>query len=726
MNVFDLAAKLYLDKKEYDEGLDKSEDKGKSWVSNMGSMFSNAGSMISKALATAAKVGVVAITAASTAAGALVSQAVFEYANYEQLVGGVETLFGSSYQTIEEYAEGVGVSVDTASDAFEQYQARQETVLKNADNAYKTAGLSANAYMETVTSFAAALNSSLGENAWQSANYADQAITDMSDNANKMGSSMESIQTAYMGFSKQNYTMLDNLKLGYGGTKEEMERLLRDAEELEGLEIGSYDVSNFADIVSAIHAVQENLGITGTTAKEAASTINGSMAMVKASWKNVLTAIASDNEQLDASEKINEFVESVGIAADNIIPRVEIAIQGVGQLINELLPSIVAEIPVICNDVLPDLISAGASMVGALVEGLITNGPSIVEGIAEVAAEIGQAFLTGLPDMMNTGMSMFSSLLDGLANGLPKVLSFATEVIVDIVQGLTNNLPKIVSSAANVIQSLASGLSNSIPQIIPVAMNAVFTFAESLLDNSDKIISAALELIMSLAEGLMQALPKLIEKAPVLINQLISAILRNLPQIVNTGARLVAELIGGIVASIPSLIVAAGELVVMLVKTIASGVESFVDCGFQLVAGLWQGIQNSWGNLVSNVKNLGKNLVNGLKDILGIHSPSRVFAEIGEYCVSGFEEGIEDLANCTTLKNATAQMSKLDGFTAQINTTSESSDTPNDVIAMLLEEIKELLKNLKIVLDTDVLVGQTVEKYDKALGELAASEGRSV
>ena len=691
----------------------------------MGSMFSNAGSMISKALATAAKVGVVAITAASTAAGALVSQAVFEYANYEQLVGGVETLFGSSYQTIEEYAEGVGVSVDTASDAFEHYQARQETVLKNADNAYKTAGLSANAYMETVTSFAAALNSSLGENAWQSANYADQAITDMADNANKMGSSMESIQTAYMGFSKQNYTMLDNLKLGYGGTKEEMERLLRDAEELEGLEIGSYDVSNFADIVSAIHAVQENLGITGTTAKEAASTINGSMAMVKASWKNVLTAIASDNEQLDASEKINEFVESVGIAADNIIPRVEIAIQGVGQLINELLPSIVAEIPVICNDVLPDLISAGASMVGALVEGLITNGPSIVEGIAEVAAEIGQAFLTGLPDMMNTGMSMFSSLLDGLANGLPKVLSFATEVIVDIVQGLTNNLPKIVSSAANVIQSLASGLSNSIPKIIPVAMNAVFTFAESLLDNSDKI-SAALELIMSLAEGLMQALPKLIEKAPVLINQLISAILRNLPQIVNTGARLVAELIGGIVASIPSLIVAAGELVVMLVKTIASGVESFVDCGFQLVAGLWQGIQNSWGNLVNNVKNLGKNLVNGLKDILGIHSPSRVFAEIGEYCVSGFEEGIEDLANGTTLKNATAQMSKLDGFTAQINATSESSDTPNDVIAMLLEEIKELLKNLKIVLDTDVLVGQTVEKYDKALGELAASEGRSV
>ena len=248
-------------------------------------------------------------------------QSIAGYADYEQLAGGVETLFGSSYKTVEEYAEGVGVSMDFAARTFEEYQKRQETVMKNANQAYKTAGMSANQYMETVTGFAASLNSSLGEYAWQSANYADNAIIQMSDNANKMGTSMESIVHAYQGFAKQNYTMLDNLKLGYGGTKEEMERLLRDAEEFEGLELGSLDTSNFADIISAIGIIQDKLGITGTTAKEASTTISGSIGAMKSAWENFVAGLA--NGEQNPEELFDTVVEAAQQVWENLKPVLE-------------------------------------------------------------------------------------------------------------------------------------------------------------------------------------------------------------------------------------------------------------------------------------------------------------------------------------------------------------------------------------------------------------------
>ena len=248
-------------------------------------------------------------------------QSVAGYADYEQLAGGVETLFGSSYKTVEEYAEGVGLSMDAAARTFEDYQNRQKTVMENANQAYKTAGMSANEYMETVTGFAASLNSSLGEYAWQSANYADSAVRAMSDNANKMGTDMASIVHAYQGFAKQNFTMLDNLKLGYGGTKEEMERLLKDAEEFEGLEIGSLDANNFADVISAIEIIQDKLGITGTTAKEASSTISGSIGTMKSAWQNFVAGLA--NADQNPEELFDQVVEAAEQVWENLKPVLE-------------------------------------------------------------------------------------------------------------------------------------------------------------------------------------------------------------------------------------------------------------------------------------------------------------------------------------------------------------------------------------------------------------------
>lgn len=248
-------------------------------------------------------------------------QSIAGYADYEQLAGGVETLFGSSYKTVEEYAEGVGVSMDFAARTFEEYQNRQKTVMENANQAYKTAGMSANEYMETVTGFAASLNSSLGEYAWQSANYADSAVRAMSDNANKMGTDMASIVHAYQGFAKQNFTMLDNLKLGYGGTKEEMERLLKDAEEFEGLEIGSLDANNFADVISAIEIIQDKLEITGTTAKEASSTISGSIGTMKSAWQNFVAGLA--NGEQHPEELFDTVVEAAEQVWENLKPVLE-------------------------------------------------------------------------------------------------------------------------------------------------------------------------------------------------------------------------------------------------------------------------------------------------------------------------------------------------------------------------------------------------------------------
>lgn len=282
--------------KQATEAIDGIDKEAKETSGNTDKHFSKMGEAAKKAGAVMAKGLAVGLAAAATGVVALTKAAIEGYAEYEQLIGGVETLFKDSAGVVEGYA----------------------------NNAYKSAGMSANAYMETITGFSASLLQSLGGDTAKAAEYGNQAVIDMSDNANKMGTSMESIQNAYQGFAKQNYTMLDNLKLGYGGTKEEMQRLLDDAEKISGIK---YDISNFGDITQAIHTIQTELGITGTTAKEAASTISGSTAMMKASWDNLVVGIADDNADFDTL--ISNFVESASTAMGNLIPRIEIALNGV-------------------------------------------------------------------------------------------------------------------------------------------------------------------------------------------------------------------------------------------------------------------------------------------------------------------------------------------------------------------------------------------------------------
>lgn len=406
-----------------------------------------------------------AIKEATAALVDLGKQSIQGFAEQEQLIGGVDTLFKESSAQVQQYA----------------------------NEAYKTAGLSANQYMETVTSFSASLLQSLGGDTAAAAQKADQAITDMSDNANKLGTDMTSIQDAYQGFAKQNYTMLDNLKLGYGGTKQEMERLLADAEKFSGVK---YDISSYADIVDAIHVVQTEMGITGTTAKEASTTIQGSANSMKSAWSNLITGMS--NENLDLDKLVQNVVDSVGTYADNLLPRLQTMLprfaEGMTQLVNGLVP-----------------------YVGPAMELLL---PSLVQGIG--------------------------SLVSGIVQALPAAVEAISATIPMLVEQIAVLLPQIVDAGIGIIVALADGIGENLPALVPAAVDAIITVADGLLDHIDTLILAAGKLTVGMAQGLVEALPRLVVRLPEIIAAIVKGLLDGMSAIGNVGTQLVQGLFNGI------------------------------------------------------------------------------------------------------------------------------------------------------------------------------------
>lgn len=474
------------------------------------------------------------------------------------------------------------------------FKESDNVVKQYADNAYKTAGLSANAYMETVTSFSASLLQSLNGDTKAAADAADMAITDMADNANKMGSSMESIQNAYQGFAKQNYTMLDNLKLGYGGTKTEMERLLADAEKLSGVK---YDISNLNDVYSAIHVVQTELGITGTTAKEASSTISGSFGMVSASWSNLVTGIADDSQDFD--KLVDDFVDSVATAAENLLPRIETTIGGIGELVEELFPIIVAQIPVIINDILPGLIQSGISMVDSLLTGVQQNLPQITEGALQIFEQLTIAILSMLPQLLEIGLQIILQLSAGIAESLPELVPVIVDILLQIIETLINNLDLLVDAAIELILALAEGLIQALPLLLLRVPEIVIKLVKSLIDNAIKLDEAARELILKLAAGLMNNLSSLLSKPKEILNRLYNEFIKNL--------------------------------------------SNFSQIGKNIIDGIWSGLSAGWDWLVGKVKSLANSLFGAAKDELDINSPSKKFEWLAEMCVAGWDKGKKGL-----------------------------------------------------------------------------------
>lgn len=581
------------------------------------------------ATATAAAVG-----AATVAVAGLVKESVAGYGEFEQLIGGVETLFGAGGKSLEEYAQSVGKSVGEVEREYIGLNHAQGMVFENAANAFKTAGLSANEYMETVTSSAASLVSSLNGDTEAAAILADLAITDMADNANKMGSSMESIQNAYQGFAKQNYTMLDNLKLGYGGTKEEMQRLLADAEKISGQK---FDLSSYADVVEAIHVVQTEMGITGTTAAEASQTIEGSVTAMKTAWQNLVVGLASDNQDID--QLVTNLVDSAATALGNIIPVAETTLGQLGPALQTMLPMVAEVVPGVIETVLPQLVEGGTQLLGALVQGMTASQPAVSAAAAQLVALLISGLEAGLPKIEQEGPGAIKSFTSGVTQALPAILATAASIIVMLIEGLIANEPALVDSAASILGALVSGLSAQLPVLTPVALDAILTLVSSLVGNAGQLTDSAVSLIQGLASGLVSSIPVLAEKAPQIVTGLVKALVENLPKILEAGAEIIGSLVLGIGNNLPQLGTAAGQIIGALGQGVIDLAAQLLQIGGNIVLGVWNGISGKVEWFKEQVAGFFGGVVAGVKEVLGIESPSKVFAGIGENMALGLGNG---------------------------------------------------------------------------------------
>ena len=565
---------------------------------------------IGSAVNTAVKASAAAVGAASAGVAALGTACINAYADYEQLVGGVETLFKDSADTIQTYA----------------------------DNAYKTAGLSANEYMETVTSFSASLLQSLDGDTEKAAAAADLAITDMADNANKMGTAMESIQNAYQGFAKQNYTMLDNLKLGYGGTKEEMQRLLADAEKLSGVK---YDLSSYADIVEAIHVIQTEMGITGTTAKEASTTIQGSVASMKAAWANLMVGMADDTQDFDLL--LSNFIESIGTVADNLLPRIGVVIEGMGKLVAGLAPEIASALPTLTNELLPNLVELGVQSISALVQGIQENGDSLAAGALSIVGTLAEGIAELLPMVADTAASLAVSLADGLTESLPNIIPIAIETISTLVENLTENANTVIEAGIQIILALGEGLIAALPQLIETVPQIVINIANVINDNAPKLVDTALYLITRLAVGLVQAIPTLVVNIPKIIEAIVAAFMAF--QWLNLGKQLIDGVANGVKKAGESMATAAKNAFSKF-KAKITGSEvatELKNIGKYIIDGIVGGIKNSLSRIANIAGKIKDTLLSKLKGLFKIASPSKLMKEeVGAYIGEGIAVGIEE------------------------------------------------------------------------------------
>lgn len=549
------------------------------------------------ALGTAAAAATAALAAAAVKLG---TEVISAYADYEQLVGGVETLFKDSSGKVMEYAT----------------------------DAYKTAGLSANEYMETVTGFSASLISSLGGDTEKAAEYANMAITDMSDNANKMGSDMASIQNAYSGFAKQNYTMLDNLKLGYGGTKEEMQRLLEDAEKLSGVK---YDISSYSDIIDAIHVIQTEMDITGTTAKEAEATISGSIGMLKSSFQNLITGLG------DADADIDKLCDNVVNSFNSVVKNITPVVRNLAKTVPNALEGILDAIA----PLLPELLEMGVGLFEALLSGFTSVLPELMNTAASLVTTLVQGIIEALPLVVEAAAQFITTLVQGIAEALPTLIPAAVETVTTIVSTLIENIPLLIDAALQLIQGLAEGVLEAIPVLLEALPELIESLVTTLLDAIPQIIETGVELLTALVENLPEIITTICEVLPQIIESTISTLLDHLPEIVEAGVKLLTALITNLPQIIAEIVRAMPQIITGIVSALGEGVSQVAEVGANLVRGLWQGIQSLAGWLWDKVSGWISSIWDGITDFFGIHSPSTKMAWVSEMNVEGAVVGIE-------------------------------------------------------------------------------------
>lgn len=526
-----------------------------------------------------------------------------EGAALEQSLGGVETLFKDNADTVKKYA----------------------------DEAYKSAGLSANEYMESVTGISAALISSLGGDTATAAEAANQAIIDMADNANKMGTSMDSIQNAYAGFAKQNYTMLDNLKLGYGGTKAEMERLLADAEKISGVH---YDINNLADVYSAIHVIQTELDITGTTAKEASQTLSGSFAAMGSAWKNVLGKLTIGD---DITDELGELKDSVLTFADNLIPAIGNMVDQLPAVFDGLIGTVGELIPKIGDAIAEHadaLLDAGHTLLTGIIDGIVTYAPGMIQGALSIVKELGSAIISNAPQLLKAGKEILASIIDGIAGVIPDIISTGAEILSGLVEGMSSdgtpvldaalnlintlmdaiqtNLPTIVEAGLQVLTGIIGGIIEALPQLVDTGLTIITTIIDAVITNLPMIVEAGLNLVGQLVMGIAEALPTILDKGIEIVDTLITGITDNLqniwatgseiiqniadtiteklPEILQKGVEILTNLVDGILENLPMIISTVGEIITTFVDFVLDNLPAIMEAGVELLMNLVQGI----------------------------------------------------------------------------------------------------------------------------------------
>lgn len=650
-----------------------------------GKVVSGFGSTIKKGFALAAKAGIATISAASAGIGAIVKSSASAYADYEQNIGGVETLFKDN----------------------------ADTIVKYASEAYKTAGISANDYMQNVTSFSASLLQGLGGDTAQAAEIANEAMVDMSDNANKFGTDISSIQNAYQGFAKQNYTMLDNLKLGYGGTQAEMARLINDSGVLgDSIKVDEKTVNSvsFDKMIEAIHKVQTDLDITGTTSKEAATTVSGSLSSVKAAWANLMAGMGDKNA--DLKNLIKEMVSTVKTFAKNILPVIKQALSGVTTLISELAPGIAAELPQLVSDLLPQLIEAGTQIFQALVKGISDN-----------IGTITQAAITAI--------TIIATAL--IQNAGPLVQSLAT-IITTIAQALPTILPGLISAIVEQIPTVIQAVLECLPAIIDGAIQIVTALAKALVDNIDLIIDGAVQIIDALTMSLSDSdtAAKLAQSALKIIGTLTMELLKNLPDILAGGILIAVELIKGIAQGMVDYFApvsdALSDMLIDLTDWFSRKWNDFKEWGSDMIQAFIDGIKEKWQSLKDTVCDVASSV----KDFLGFSEPDKGplsnFHTFAPDMMDLFAKGIADNEDTITMQFNRSLQPLMDtdiippSFSAlpEKSVNNSGNDTMNKIIALLETYFPQLAQQGNIYLDGDKLTS----KVDGKLGERVTSNER--
>lgn len=572
----------------------------------------------------AAKGAAVTIGAISS----LSTMAVKTYADYEQLVGGVETLFGAGGKSLADYVNSVGKYSPEITKQYNDLMAAQNKVMADADDAYRTAGLSANDYMETVTSFAAALISSLGGNTQKSAEYANMAVVDMADNANKMGSSMESIQNAYQGFAKQNYTMLDNLKLGYGGTKTEMERLLADASKISGKK---FDLSSYADVVEAIHTIQTEMGITGTTAEEAEHTISGSVNAMKAAWTNWLTGLG--NSDSDMKKLSGQLFNSFQTVVKNIKPVAQNILSALTETLQTSGPEIIGEAFQFIGENLPDLFATGGALINGIVDGIEENLPLLIDSGIDIVLQLAEGLATSLPDLIKKSSELISTIKDAVVEKLPDIKEAGERIAESIQEALNNagfdiDLDKIIDKFNNLFPAIAGVVGALVAFKTAMAISALI-----------KGVSAAI------------AAFKAANDAATISQALLNAVMNANPFI------LIATLIAGVITAIIVLwntnegfreaVITAWEAIKEAVQTVASVIGTVFSYAWGAVQAAWSAASSFfseiWGQIVEVfspvVETLSQFFSQAWDAIKAVLSTwEGYFREIWENCKSAYED----------------------------------------------------------------------------------------